>query len=107
MANAQLDKNSYSIREEKELLMIKDGLQHDAEKQEWTVSYPWIKEARLLPNNVCFAIRKMKITENRLRQMGHKHAQLYQEQFNDMVNRGSRENSQMKRRGCTMDQFTT
>jgi hypothetical protein len=36
--------SNHSLREERELNIIKSGLKHDKESKQWAVQYPWIKK---------------------------------------------------------------
>ena len=36
--------SNHSLREERELNIIKSGLKHEKESKQWTVQYPWIKK---------------------------------------------------------------
>ena len=40
-----------TIREEREIRMIKKGLNYDPTQCKWTATYPWIKDPMKLPNN--------------------------------------------------------
>ena len=75
-----------SLKEEKEYVMIKEGLSFDEEKWRWSASYPWIKSPEELPNNRSVALAILKSTEKRLKK-DEGLAQLYSEQIVDMVRR--------------------
>lgn len=77
--------NNYSIKEEKELAIIEKGLHYDEANSQWTVEYPWIKDPRLLPNNISVAIARMKSTEKRLVKLGPNYSKSYQDQIEDMI----------------------
>ena len=80
--------NKFSIKEERELALIKEGLRYDGCKKKWSVKYPWLKDPALLPNNENMAVTRLKNTENRLEKLGPAYAQMYQDQFKDMIERG-------------------
>ncbi|XP_045127641.1 uncharacterized protein LOC123514085 [Portunus trituberculatus] len=81
------DKN-YNLKEERELALISAGLNHDPDEKCWTVKYPWIREPEDLPNNVSVAVARLKSTEKRLSKLGTHYCGLYNDQIQDMVNRG-------------------
>ena len=81
------DKN-YNLKEERELALISTGLNHDPDEKCWTVKYPWIREPEDLPNNVSVAVARLKSTEKRLSKLGTHYCGLYNDQIQDMVNRG-------------------
>ena len=80
--------NNYTLREERELGMIRDGLKYDNRHKIFTVEYPWIKDPNNLPNNINAALAKLRSTENRLRKLSVEHQKAYQQQMKDMENRG-------------------
>ena len=75
-----------SIKESREMQMIKDGLSYDEIIKYWTVSYPWIRDISTLRNNFIAALGRLKYLERRLLKMNMK--DLYCDQINDMVSRG-------------------
>ena len=77
----------YSLKEERELELISNGLNYDGETKRWSVAYPWIKDPNDLPNNVAVAIAQMKSTEKRLNRLGPVYTNLYNDQICDMINR--------------------
>ena len=77
-----------SLKEEKEYHMINSNLVYSEKEKRWTTSNPWIKDPSELPNNKQVVYSKLKSTEHRL--MKNKdQAQQYNNQINDMVNRGA------------------
>ena len=76
-----------SIKEEKELQMIEDGLSYDQLKKEWTATYPRVRNLEELPNNLPSAIRRLQSLERRLLRTGKDYAEAYNEQIMDMVSR--------------------
>ncbi|XP_043208348.1 uncharacterized protein LOC122373955 isoform X1 [Amphibalanus amphitrite] len=78
----------YSLQEERELRLIKDGLVYDHKRGKFTAHYPWIRDPNELPNNVTIAEARMRATERRLLKMGNDHAKAYDAQIRDMVARG-------------------
>ena len=44
-SNCEKDVNpDITIKEQRELKLINDGLNYDMEQRRWTVTYPWIKD---------------------------------------------------------------
>ncbi|XP_063446979.1 uncharacterized protein LOC134726470 [Mytilus trossulus] len=79
--------NNYTIQDERELIMIRNGLNYDSESQKWEASYPWKRSPSELPNNVNSAKAKLLSTEKRLHKMGKEYSESYQNQIEDMVKR--------------------
>lgn len=79
--------SDHSMKDERELALIEDGLKYDVEREEWTASYPWLKDPRELKNNVRAAVARMKSLEVRLKRLGSDYAQKYQNEINDMKGR--------------------
>ena len=75
----------YTIKEEKELELIERGLIR--KPKHWEVQYPWIKDPNTLADNYHIAYGMLKSTEKRLMR-DKKRAVVYQEQMEDMLNRG-------------------
>ena len=75
----------YSLREEKELKLIEDGLKW-ADGQ-WTSSYPWIRDLPDLPDNRSIAFATLRSQEKRLLRNEHK-ANLYRKEMREMVENG-------------------
>ena len=76
-----------SLKEERELALITKGLVFDTANSRWVVSYPWLKDPSLLPNNVRLAISRLAATEKRLNKLGPDYCKAYQSQIEDMVAR--------------------
>ena len=76
-----------TIKEDKELQIIRKGLNYNAEKRVWHVNYAWIKDPNLLPNNFIVAKIKLMGTEKRIRKLGTIHTASYCEQMTDMFDR--------------------
>ena len=75
-----------SIKEERELKMIEDGLVHKGLFYE--AKYPWNRNPNELPDNKSLALALLFATEKRLLK-NNKLAKLYKDEMNDMVNRGA------------------
>ncbi|XP_062602451.1 uncharacterized protein LOC134264167 [Saccostrea cucullata] len=78
---------SYTLKEERELHLIKEGLQYDEVGKNWTTTYPWIKDPKSLPNNINAAVCRLKCTERRLEKAGQEYSEAYGDQIADMVQR--------------------
>ena len=78
----------YTLKEERELKIIEDGLRYDEDEKRWEAKYPWIKDPKQLPDNKVTAEAIMKSTEKRLKRKP-KHAEVYQAQIEDMLQRGA------------------
>ncbi|XP_068229104.1 uncharacterized protein [Palaemon carinicauda] len=81
-------KGNLTIREERELKLIEDGLTYDEENLCWISKYPWISDPSKLPNNFPMAYARLKATEKRLKRLGATQCKKYQEQIQDMLDRG-------------------
>ena len=79
---------SYSLQEEREMSLIKEGLIYNAERRKFIVHYPWIRDPNELPNNVTAAEARLRTTERRLLKMGTDYAKAYDDQIRDMLARG-------------------
>ena len=79
--------DNISIKEEKELDLIKEGLNYDATSHSWSVEYPWIKPPECLPNTFIAAFGQLKSLEKRLRNSSENHLKLYCDGITDMLNR--------------------
>lgn len=80
--------NCISLKEEKELKLIKEGLTYNEKQKRWIASYPWIKDPNNLKNNFKVANARLRTTENRLKKLGTEYANRYQSEIEDMVKRG-------------------
>ena len=67
--------------------LILKGLNYDKDNKVWNVTYPWIKDPYLLPNNYKSTYSKLLSTENRLSSLGSDYAEKYDKQIVDMVDR--------------------
>ena len=61
-------------------------MEYDKKGERWIAEYPWIKDPKNLPHNKRVAIAKLITTEKRLARNA-KHAEIYNQQIQDMVNR--------------------
>ena len=77
----------YSLNEEKELQLIENSMEFDETEDRWIAAYPWIKDPEDLPNNRRAAWGMLTSKEKRLAR-NPCHAKVYQEQIQDMVDRG-------------------
>ena len=77
--------NNYSLKEERELKLIEEGLEH--REDHWVAKYPWVKSPEHLPNNKVAAVQMLKSTERRLMKRPE-YAEMYHEQICDMIKRG-------------------
>ncbi|XP_068229326.1 uncharacterized protein [Palaemon carinicauda] len=80
--------NYVSLKEEKEMKLIEEGLTYDEKQKCWFVRYPWIRDPNQLKNNIKVANARLRTTENRLRKLGNEYAMKYQKEIEDMVRRG-------------------
>jgi len=46
-----LGSKNYTIKEEKELALIERNLYYDQEAKRWIPEYPWLRDAKYLPDN--------------------------------------------------------
>ena len=77
-----------TLKEERELALIQQGLQYNDQKYLFTIHYPWIKDPGNRPNNVNVAKAKLRSTERRLSKLSNDHQQAYRNQMKDMEQRG-------------------
>ena len=75
----------FSLREEIELKIIEDKLEFRGSY--WITGYPWLKDPKMLPDNYEYALKRLKITEWRLKR-DETLMNMYIKQINDMVDRG-------------------
>ena len=75
-----------TLKGEKELELIEQNLEFDAKTQSWITEYPWVKDPNKLPDNRKAAYRMLISTEKRLSK-NPDHAEVYNQQINDMVDR--------------------
>ena len=77
-----------SLKEEKELALIEEGLVYNEKQKCWIASYPWIKDPSHLKNNLKVANARLRTTENRLKKLGTEYARKYQSEIEDMISKG-------------------
>ena len=82
-----IDGKNCSIQEDREIRMIESGLTFNEIEKRWTITFPWIKDPKQLPNNYTAALARLKSTERRLRKMGNEYENKYNEQIQDMMKR--------------------
>ena len=75
-----------TLKDEKEYDLIERGLHFNSAEGRWCAKYPWLKSPEQLPYNRCMALGMLKSLERRLHR-DKKHAQLYAEQVQDMLDR--------------------
>ena len=80
--------HNFTLKEERELAMIRDGLSYDKQRKTFTIDYPWVKDPINLPNNVRAASAKLRSTENRLQRLDSNYQNAYCQQMEDMEKRG-------------------
>ena len=81
------DTEHITIRDKKELQLIERGLKYDSGIKRWIASYPWIRDARELPNNYIAAFGHLKALERRLLKMPKGCASMYSQQMDDLLQR--------------------
>ena len=81
-----LGSKDFTIKEEKELKLIETKLEYNKDEKTWITEYPWIKDPSQLPNNKKAAMGMLISTEKRLAK-NEKHAEVYQKQIEDMIER--------------------
>ena len=79
----------YSLKEERELKLITEGLSYDKANLKWSCRYPWIKAPFNLPNNYPLAKACLVSTEKRLRKSGSVYGEAYKNEMQSMINRGA------------------
>ena len=77
-----------TLKEERELLLIKEGLSYDHVDQKWSCKYPWIKDPYLLPNNYSLASAMLNSLEKRLIKSGKDYCDAYQNEMVSNIERG-------------------
>lgn len=82
-----LGTKNYNLKEERELQLIERNLEFDNVENRWIAQYPWIRDPADLPDNRRAAFGMLMSTEKRLGRNAD-HAKVYQEQIEDMVDRG-------------------
>ena len=82
--NCPIGGKLYTIKEERELNLIKENLKF--ENNCWVATYPWKQSPDLLPNNHAYALKALISTEKRL--LRDEYAKnMYVDQIDDMFNR--------------------
>ena len=76
-----------SLKEHRELNVIKSKLSFNHSTKKWTASYPFAKDPSVLENNYESALRALKRRERKL-QKDDTTCQLYNEQIKDFIERG-------------------
>ena len=79
-----LGSSDCTIKEEKEMQMIEQGLVR--REKHWEANYPWIRDPALLKDNKAVILAILKSTERRLLK-NQSHADTYQAQIVDMIER--------------------
>ncbi len=90
-----------TIKDERELKLIEDGLQYDNAKQEWTVTYPWITNPNTLRNNFKMVAARLTSTEKKLKRQGS--CDQYNQEIASLIDRGAARklsNDEMKQYKC-------
>ena len=85
--NCTPGQKNYSLKEERELALITEGLVFDPANSRWVANYPWLKDPALLHNNVSLAIARFVATEKSLSKLGPDYSKADQSQIEDMVAR--------------------
>ena len=76
-----------SLKDYRELSIIKTKLSYDSESQSWTAQYPFLKDPSVLNDNYAAALKALERRESKLLK-DEKLKVLYDEQVNDFVERG-------------------
>lgn len=77
-----------TLKEHREAKLIEEGLHYDESNERWVAEYPWIRDPRELPNNYSVVFARLLSTEHRLSKLGNHYANQYNEQIQDMIDRG-------------------
>ena len=83
--NCPIGGKSYTLKEERELKLIEEGLQHMGDH--WLAKYPWKRDPYELPDNFNAALNRLVGIERRLLR-NKQYATVCQEQIDDMLNKG-------------------
>ena len=75
-----------TLQEEKDLMMIEEGLTFNSDTGRWCAKYPWKIDPASLPNNRYIAAATLKSTEKRILR-NPIHAETYRRQMNDLLER--------------------
>ena len=76
-----------SLKEYRELNIIKSKLAYNENGKFWTAGYPFLKSPSVLSDNYVFALKALERRETRLKK-NESLMKLYDDQVNDFVNRG-------------------
>ena len=79
-----LGSKSYTLKEERELKLIEEGLQYKGDH--WVARYPWLRSPLELPDNYTYAVARLKSLERRLLRNPER-CKIYQQQIDDMISR--------------------
>ena len=79
--------SDHTLKEERELHLIEKGLEFNEQEKCWIAEYPWIRDPHDLPDNKRVAFGRLLSTERRLLR-NPEHSRVYQNQVEDMVERG-------------------
>ena len=79
-----LGSKSYTLKEERELKLIEEGLQYKGDH--WVARYPWLRSPLGLPDNYTYVVARLKSLERRLLR-NPEHCKIYQQQIDDMISR--------------------
>ena len=74
---------NYTLKGERELNLIDKGLRY--EDGHWVAKYPWIKDPNNLLDNKQAVMGMLKSTEKKHLSKNRKHAEIYQQQIDDMI----------------------
>ena len=92
---------SCNLKEERELMLIKEGLSYDHVIHKWSCKYPWTKDPYLLPNNCSLAKAMLLSTEKRPLKLGSDYCDAYQAEMVNYKDRGiGRKLSIEERKNC-------
>lgn len=74
--NVPLGTQNFTIKDEKELHLIKSKLEYNREEKRWIAEYSWIQNPAELPDNKMAAMGMLISTEKRLAK-NEEHAKVY------------------------------
>ena len=96
-----------TLREQRQLDLINEGLEYDEYDKCWVADYPWVRDPKELPNNLPLAHARLKSTEKSHQKLGDDYIKNYQSQMEDMVNREIGELEQHTHRFLWRDMHTS
>ena len=76
-----------TIKEEREMKMIMEGLTLDEKARRWTVKYPWVRNAKDFTDNYSATAARLTSTESRLLKMGCEYAEACHNEIKGMSDR--------------------